>query len=442
MEKFELRQSWSSPGTGDPEFSKTMAQLEILVEDYHLTKNENIWSQSVQDYIIVSTYPLALWILQAWWRLLYEPLPLRGRSTTDWRMAHELGAANHGFVWPKIIFASDSENIQIWASPSDAKCQQSVRYLNGLSSPISVAISKFQRSLSDFISTVANRLNAIGLPHSDLSELLKIILSEQQDERSSIYRKLEAVMGFDPDECSTEVMSYAIKLYQDYGEGTLVELAPIYGKAAHGGPLRPIEQFVYATGVLGKPSFSKATDSTQTKSLSSPWRLAVKDAYHIRKEIGNESKPINTRVLFELLGIASCDVDKWESAVRASVSVGVPTSNHQIKFVPRKRHPISKRFELSRYIGDYLHADEDCWLTNTDLGTARQKYQRAFAAEFLCPINGLIEFLQNDFSDEAIDDAAEHFDVSQQTITSLLANNHYIENIQQDEVPYQIGFVN
>jgi hypothetical protein len=46
---------------------------------------------------------------------------------------------------------------------------------------------------------------------------------------------------------------------------------------------------------------------------------------------------------------------------------------------------------------------------SADLATARQKFQRAFAAEFLCPINSLVEYLSEDFSDTALEDAALRF---------------------------------
>ncbi|WPD23175.1 MAG: hypothetical protein SD837_01155 [Candidatus Electrothrix scaldis] len=440
MNLFELRQKWLYSGCGAPECSQTTAQLAIYAENCSLTKNENIWSQSVQESIVVSTYPLALWMLQSWWRLLYEPLPVRGRPATHWRMAHELGAVGHGFVWPKVIFASDSENVQIWASPSDMRCQQSVRYLNGLHSPVAVPVAEFENVLFDFVSTVISRLDAVGVSASDLSELFKILQDEQQDGESFIYRKLEALMGFDPDECPLETMHYAVGLLRDYGEDTLSELAPMYGKNTCDTPLKPIEDFITTTGIFGKPTFSITRDPERAMTFSAPWKLAVEDAHRLRKEIGNETRPISTGDLFDFLGVASSDIEKWEPKGRVSVSVGIPTGNRHIKFVPRKKHPVSRRFELSRYIGDFCYAGVNRWLTNTDLGTARQKYQRAFGAEFLCPIQGLIDFLQDDFSDEALDDAAEHFEVSQQTITSLLANNHVIEYSGQDEIPYQIGF--
>ena len=80
---------------------------------------------------------------------------------------------------------------------------------------------------------------------------------------------------------------------------------------------------------------------------------------------------------------------------------------------------------MARFLGDYVsrEAKDGQWLVSTDLGTARQKFQRAFAAEFLCPISALVEFLGEDYSETAIEDAAEHFQVGQRTVESLLVNN-------------------
>ena len=438
--KIDFRQSWSDVGAGTPELANTLAQLEIYAGDYNLTRNENIFSQSIQDHVIVSSYPLALWMLQNWWRLLYEPLPKSNKPDVNWRMAHELGAANHGFVWPKILFASDSQNVQVWATPSNANCQQSVRYINGLNHPVSISIHDFRQALFEFVSTVENRLKVFRLESTDLSELFSIVREEEQIEESRVYRKLEALMGFDPDECSTDTMEYAIKLYKEFGESTVSELAPVYGKMGQEEPLKAIEKLISAVGVYGKPTFSTTQKSKSSGSDSVPWEVAIENAQELRDEIGNANDPIDTKTLFELLGIAPSAIEKWEPMGRSSVSVGIPTDDQKIKFVPRKKHPIGKRFELSRYLGDFMQTASNQWLTNTDLGTYRQKYQRAFAAEFLCPINGLISFLENDFSNEAIEDAADYFTVSEQTVTSLLVSHHYIEYQTINASPYHIGY--
>ena len=56
--------------------------------------------------------------------------------------------------------------------------------------------------------------------------------------------------------------------------------------------------------------------------------------------------------------------------------------------------------------------------------TYRQKAQRAFAAEFLAPIEAVDAYLDGDCSDDSQNEAAEHFQVSSYTIRSLLVNDH------------------
>lgn len=57
--------------------------------------------------------------------------------------------------------------------------------------------------------------------------------------------------------------------------------------------------------------------------------------------------------------------------------------------------------------------------------------QRAFAAELLCPVGSLVDFLEDDFSDEAREEAAERFEVSPFAVTAVLVNNGKLE---RDEI--------
>jgi hypothetical protein len=63
----------------------------------------------------------------------------------------------------------------------------------------------------------------------------------------------------------------------------------------------------------------------------------------------------------------------------------------------------------------------------TCLGAALPKTRHepcwAFAAEFLCPINELTDFLRDDFSNEAIEDAGESFGISPTAVRSHLVNS-------------------
>ena len=87
-----------------------------------------------------------------------------------------------------------------------------------------------------------------------------------------------------------------------------------------------------------------------------------------------------------------------------------------------------RRFELARLLADRLLFDEDERLhPATRTYTYRQKMQRAFAGEFLCPIGSLTDYLVGDYSDDAKEDAADRFRVSPLAVTTLLVSNGLID---------------
>ncbi|WP_199249222.1 hypothetical protein [[Phormidium] sp. ETS-05] len=147
-----------------PEIQQTMGMFSLQAGAVNLTENQNIWLQQISPNVLLSAYPLALWMASSWWRLLFEPLPPAGiKPSVDWRMAHELAASNQGFIWPRVIFASDTEAMQIWATPSQPAHQQSVRYMNGLERPVAENLEEFSRIAADFIESVISRLDETGV---------------------------------------------------------------------------------------------------------------------------------------------------------------------------------------------------------------------------------------------------------------------------------------
>ena len=144
--------------------------------------------------------------------------------------------------------------------------------------------------------------------------------------------------------------------------------------------------------------------------------------------MGDNTRPITDATLYGLLGIKAQAVSEWTPTWRHQAGIAVPQGARSLKFVSRKLHPIGKRFEFARFLADIVFSDAapGAWLTSTDLATSRQKFQRAFAAEFLCPISSVAAFLAEDYSEPAIEEAAAHYGVSEQTIESLLANNGHL----------------
>jgi len=438
MAELRLNAKWMSASLGEPEVRATAALVDMYVDNISLTRNQDIWAETVRDNVFVSAYPLAMWFASSWWRLNHEPLPTQ-QPGHSWRMVHELGAANHGFVWPRVIFVPDGEAVHVWAGASMTP-DQSVQYLQALDVPRLIPLNSFQQSVRRFIHNVLARLDAKELAGTNLAHLWAILQEDFADPKAFRRRKLEAELGFDPEECPEHALNAALQWESQVGEAALSELAPAISESGDSPGLTILGQLVGANGITGTPTVSP--DSISHLDQGAPWERAVHDAQALRTVIGNFRDPISNEDLHDLLGLSSAAVANWSVPEgRSPVAVAIPTQDHQLKFVPRKRNPIGQRFEFTRFLGEYLRpsTDKHHWLASTDLGTSRQKYQRAFAAEFLCPIDALTSFLNGDFSSSAVEEAAYMFEVSEQTVTNLLLNNRYIHHHWSRNLPYQMA---
>lgn len=445
MNSLSLNFGWLTSGNDSPEIRQTMGMFELKAGDISLTRNEDTWSQTIRDSVLVSAYPLAAWMVSSWWRLLYEPLPPTGiRPSVRWKMAHELTAANQGFIWPRVILASDTELMQIWSTASKAVEQQSVRYVNSLDRPFPVDLLEFEQTAKGFIESVLSRLDATGITNTPLAGLWQEVQEELADSDASQYRRCEAELGFDPDECPENLVEDALKLVERMGDKTFSEVAPAYSKDLLEARLlsAEINELIQGSGFDGKPEVS-VNHSVSQEFSKAPWQRANEVASLLRDEIDLREDSVTDDQIYDLLGLHKSEYEALPSPPRRNISIAVPLEKGGFRFHARKRNRPGKRFELARFIGDYLlygnHGES--WLANTDLRTSRQKYQRAFAAEFLCPFSSLHAYLDNDYSESAIEDAAEYFGVSSRTVESILTNNGLISypqsaNYLEASLPY------
>jgi hypothetical protein len=99
--------NWEAAGQGTAEVLASTGRLRLQVGDINLTEHEDTFTRTIRQEVLVSAYPLALWLAANWWRLLHEPRPReRLRPSTEWRLAHEWPAANAGTIWPAVVLAS------------------------------------------------------------------------------------------------------------------------------------------------------------------------------------------------------------------------------------------------------------------------------------------------------------------------------------------------
>lgn len=418
---FAIHRQWESALHDLPEVRHTVAALKIVVGTDVITRNEDEWAQTVRDDVRLSAYPLALWLASSWWRLRWEPVP-KAVPDRSWRMAHELSAAGYGYVWPRMLFASDGEVVNVWAMPSRADSRAVVRYLTR--SFHAVAAVDFERTVDEFINGVLARLDAAGVERTTLHDLWREISEERGEESLSVQRRLEALLGFDPDESPEGLLEAFERLIPRAGLAAIEEIAPACASADPAGMLKQVLCAADAEGLKGRIALPQEALDTTTSLAGPGWRRGRELARRLRHSLALDGRAVPDAVLCELLGLRTDRAMELRGTIRPVLAMAVrEKGGAELKFVLRKRNRHGRRFELARFLCDYAVAGQaDSWLPVSDAKTSRQRTQRAFAAEFLCPFEALAEFMAGDFSLDAVEEAAERFEVGAATVQTQLVN--------------------
>jgi len=330
------------------------------------------------------------------------------------------------------LFVPDGESMSLWSEPVSTP-GQSVNYTSIPDMPRPVALEEFQYKTDAFIDEVISRLYATGQTQTDLNSLWTLIKEDRANPECAKIRQLEAQMGFDPEECPPSIIEEALRLQQSTGQAAMSELAPVFGEN-----VRKIRSLDEVSGLRGRPS--ECLYEKVTFWHGQPWEQGMAAAKQLRKDIGLSQDCVPDKILLDLLGITESQMSGWSPSENIPAAVVKPVLSGSWDMIFRKRHPLSRRFEWARFLGDLLSrpTSEEGWLVSSDLTTARQKRQRSFAAEFLCPIDALLAFLDGDYSESAQESAAEHFQVSEKTIETLLMNHGYTDRRVETQLPYRL----
>ncbi|MNN30133.1 hypothetical protein D3C81_1437720 [compost metagenome] len=244
-------------------------------------------------------------------------------------------------------------------------------------------------------------------------------------------RRIEAALGFDAEECPDDLLADALDFSRKLGYANFLELAPAFRVSGRLSGIEGIKCFLEMDSLRAKLNIPKIDYEKVGVAGVLPWEKGVKIAKLLRSQV-LPKKPLKVSnvELCKLLGLDG-DQPGYHGAIKGlQASVGIPAGDGEFKLIIRKKPGDGRRFEYARLIGDSIFGRTDFGssggLTSTDLGTSRQKMQRAFAAEFLCPIDRLVDSLSGDFSETAIENAANRFGVSEKTVEYQLMNNHVI----------------
>lgn len=430
----EFRVVWLERLHGSQAERESFGELEIRWGDLVLTELEDVFAATVRPSVRTSILHLGTWLAANWWRLRWEPAP--AAPDPDWRMAHEIAGAGGGFAWPTLQFASDGQTVNL-ALRDSLQADQPVRYLRRAEGVISA--STFERAIDQLMAQLLGRLSGRRVEAPDLAKVWHEIQLERQDPALTERRRREALLGLDPDEIDAGQLSAIISAGLWMGESALDETL-----AAARSP-----KITQTIDYLKGRSFSadvnldlSALDGvryewcSRRQRFAEPWQRGAALAALAREQIGiASSDSIPQDRLSDLVGFDVMNARPSEGPMAAGFRVS--GESNKVRFSGIRRHPTGRRFEAARLLADTVDGpDSDVVLPITDASTARQKVQRSFAQEFLCPEEGLRHLLPPMPSDSDIEGAAEHFGVSDFTVRSTLVNRGLVDRSYLPDARY------
>ena len=424
--RFELE--WMPPFEEDSAEGLTFSALKVCLGDCTITEVEDLLAQTLRDEIFVSAYPLARFMAENWWRLRWEPAT--ARVDAAWRLRHCLAAVGDGYSWPNLELASDGETIHARMSAGSASDVAQIRYVSSMAQGI--AADEFERSVDQLLDTVTGRLDAVGYRARDLLGLVDELRAERSDPELTRWRRLEALAGYDPDEAPEAFMTDLLGEMNAIGWPSLQELAASSRDQA----VQDLAALRDALNQRGTRFDIEELDQLRgaavvnvAEAARPPWLRGVETARRARQHLGLNGEFVSSPRLAEIFGIPE-DLLETGEPTHAPFSASLHSEEEGLnQLVLNRRLGTSRRFAVCRLLGDRLYSTdgEDRLSAATEAGTARQKFQRGFAQELLCPFEALKDVLGSDSpSDDDLDNAAQHFQVSPLLIRTTLVNRNML----------------
>lgn len=420
--------NWETLDAGPAEERACFAALGVRMHERWLTEGHDALANRLRQRPLLSAYHLAEWAAWNWWRLRWEPRS----SANEWSLSHRMATIGSGYIWPDITIFSDGERTALVAKPTPARPQTPFRYIADFTAVIPA--SQFEAGLDEFFEKVLNRLESEGVRASNVHDIWKSLCDERSTPELAHRRKLEALLGAEPDEADQDVLEGLLRDAKEFSFEAVEEIAADRGHGGHVATIGELKEMAEQSGYDASPRDAVGLPSRAGLRRSGDvpaWRLGVDAAAALREQERLDGASISDERLAAMAG-TSVNVLSDSSRV-ADLSFVIDQNADRSRMALRSKWHTGRRFELARLLGDRILATKGTRLfPATRSHTYRQKMQRSFAAEFLSPFETVEEMLAGDYSMESQRDVAEHFKVSEMNIRTLLVNHNRLEREELD----------
>ncbi|MGH3871922.1 MAG: ImmA/IrrE family metallo-endopeptidase [Pseudonocardiaceae bacterium] len=325
-------------------------------------------------------------------------------------------------MWPNLLIIPEGKETKLlWYQDREFGEFAPIRYLS--EGGVIRRTDEVEQVLTHLVTSVLDRLAEQGVTGTPLEKEWSALATLERDERE--YCIAAAKLGLDPFSEAGEFESSIIESAQSLPPEILGDFFDAVDPSHIPQAVEWITEATRQAELLaGAPSDQirsarDALESISARDVDVPWQLGWRQARAARRSL-------------DLADDSFIDMDDFVSlgsqagADRNVQAVGVAPGDSGRPAVVLGRTPVpgAKRFIQGRALWHRITRDEPMFLITTSY-THRQKAERAFAAEFLAPAEGIksrLEVPPGDATQEDLSPVAEYFGVSPFVI------EHQIEN--------------
>ena len=298
MSQFSLRHSWLKP-PGTSELDVTIGKMRVLVDNKNVTEYS---SESIggDDHLRIPAYPLAEWIAENWWPLLWEPRKSEeAGDNPDFLTRHSILFAQGGFPLPALTFISLGENLFISSRARQVKSADI--HFRRFAQAI-LPRKEVEAELRHFVSSVVSKLSTHNIGNTLLQEFWALIDGTKQEEEQ--FCKFMGALGVSPYTTNDTLDGEMDRIGDALGERLMFDLC----LAAT--PESLVSASTLAEFVRNEAQRSTPVDLTPIANISQPadnatlpaWPRGVQAAKRVREKLGiQDTDPHGGDKFFELI---------------------------------------------------------------------------------------------------------------------------------------------
>ena len=369
------------------------------------------------DHVTISVYPLAEEIALNWWRLF-------GSRDGELRLLDGRG----GYALPDVRLAFDGAGLAVRCLPAVYE-NPDVRFTHRGDSRVTRA--QAESALTDFLQDVVARLTAAEVQDSGLQLRWRRVLASRQDAEESAFCEAAGALGLDPYHIADADADLIVDAGALFSGDPLAEL--LSGLSEPGNRVSGVLSWLHeAEGRPEKLSQlpglhdlrETMADVRQFGQDEWPWAAGYRCARAVRRRLD-----IDWGERFDVSGLAErLEGPRFADAasvsgVRAIVETRAETTHVHLPTVKRYGEA-SRLFAFCRALGDAVaNPPAERSVVNNLHNATRQATGRAFAAEFLTPIDEVLS-MQDDGKN--LHEIAEDFGVAKPVVERQLQNRQRI----------------